>query len=278
MTIVWVITGCSSGFGKDVCLSALQRGHKVIATCRGNAEERLADLVAQGARALSLDVTASKEDIETFAHEAIEAYGHVDIICNNAGYVQFGTFEELSPEEVLKQYQTLVFGPLNITRAFLPHLRERKTGVVAMIGSQGAHLTFPGIGSYTSAKAALLSLSRTLAAEVQPFGIEVTCIEPGSFHTDLLITFSQVPVVPLNKIPDYEETLASFTPPEQPGDPKKGAERIVDLLTHSGYASGKPMPFGIALGDDAYNSISNAVDTRKVLLQEWKDWSLGTGF
>ncbi|KAF8529833.1 hypothetical protein JB92DRAFT_2804600 [Gautieria morchelliformis] len=96
MVLVWVVTGCSTGFGKEICISALKKDNKVIATCRGDADSRLSDLVAQGATALSLDVAAPFDDIQAFAQKAIGVYGQVDIVCNNAGYVQMGAFEEIS--------------------------------------------------------------------------------------------------------------------------------------------------------------------------------------
>jgi len=279
MVRVWVVTGCSTGLGKDICLSALARGDKVIATCRGNAQDRLADLIAQGADALSLDIVVPLPELQAFAQKAIAIHGQVDILCNNAGYVQQGAFEETSPEETLKQYQTALFGPLNLTRAFLSHMRERKTGVIAMIGSRGAEMALPGCGVYTSAKAALTGLTQTLAAEVQPFGIKATCIEPGDFRTEVFST----PINSETHIPAYESvlapTFAKLNPEfKQPGDPKKGAERIVDLLTGSGYARGRILPFRIALGDDAYETGWKTAQNKEKLTKEWKEWSTGTDF
>jgi len=204
MTNVWVVTGSSTGLGKSICLSALNRGHKVIATCRGDAQARLSDLVAKGAYALSLDVTAAPEELEEFARKAIQVYGHVDVLCNNAGYVQFGAFEELRPEEIMKQYSTLVFGPLNLSRVFLSHMRERRTGCIGNIGSRGSQMNIPGVGAYTSAKAALAALSQTLAAEVKSFGIRVVCIEPGDFRTDV---FTQ-PIMAHRALKEYTHVTA----------------------------------------------------------------------
>jgi len=279
MSRVWVITGCTSGFGKEICISALARGDKVIATCRGNAQERLKDLIGKGADALSLDVAASPHEIQAFAEKAIAIHGHVDILCNNAGYVQKGALEEASAEETLKQYQTSVFGPLYITQAFLPHMRERKTGKIAMIGSRGAEMTVPGCGVYTSSKAALATLTQTLAAELEPFNIQATCIEPSSYRTEVFT----VHIMPAKHIPAYEPVLAptyGFLGPNfrQPNDPHKGAERIVDLLTGTGHAKGKKLPFRVALSDEAYETGLETMEIRGTSAKEWKEWSMGTHF
>jgi len=253
----------------------------VIATCRGNPQERLADLIARGANVLSLDVTAPPHEIKAFVQKAIAIHGQVDVVCNNAGYVQQGAFEETSSQETLKQYQTSVFGPLDITRAFLPHMRERQSGVIAMIGSKGAEMTLPGCGIYTSAKAALAALTQTLAAEVKPFNIQATCIEPAGFRTEVFTT----PVLPESPIPAYQPVLAPACAPispeafmKHPGDPRKGADRIVDLITGAGLAKGKEMPFRVALSDEAYQTGLRTAESTGKIVKEWKKWSTGTDF
>jgi len=279
MTRVWIITGCSSGLGKDICLSALARGNRVIATCRGDPKTRLIDLIAKGADVLSLDVTAPLEELSEFMNKAISIHGHVDILCNNAGFVQYGAIEETSPEETLKQYQTSVFGPLNLTRAALPHMRERKAGTIAMIGSVIADVPVPGAAIYNSSKAALASLTATLAAEVAPFGITATCIEPGEFRTDI---FAE-PTTAAQRITEYDGVLAptreKVTPNfKQPGDPHKAAERIVDLLTGHGLAKGRKVPSRILLGDDTILWRTLRAKDLDRDVQEWRDWSVGTNF
>ncbi|KAF8574988.1 retinol dehydrogenase 8 [Ramaria rubella] len=261
MARVWLITGCATGLGKEICLSALARGDKVIATCRGDPQTRLAGLIAKGADTLSLDVTAPMEEIHAFAKTATAIHGRVDIICNNAGYVQPGALEEFSPEETLKQFETLVFGPLNIARAFLPQMRERKAAC----------------GPYLASKSALSALTRTLAAEVSPFNIQATCIEIGEFRTDVFFEIAWAAV----RIPAYDKISAptrQLLGPhyKQRGDPHKGAERIVDLLTGTGLAKGKKLPACIMLGDDAYTVWKPARAASQEEEKEWREWSSGT--
>jgi len=279
MVQVWVITGCSSGLGKEICISALARGDKVIATCRGNAQERLTDLTCKGANVLSLDVSASPHEIQAFAQKAISIHGHVDILCNNAGYVQKGAVEEVSPEEIMKQFQSSVFGPHNIARAFLPHMRERRSGKIVMIGSKGAEMSVPGCGVYTSSKAALGALTVTLAAEVAPFNIQATCIEPSGYRTKVFT----IPVLPAEPISVYEPVLAptyAFLSPnfKQPSDPRKGAERIVDLLNGTGHAKGRTLPTRPGLGEEAWETGLKTTANRHKTEQEWKEWTLGTEY
>ncbi|KAF8588274.1 short chain dehydrogenase [Ramaria rubella] len=277
---VWVVTGCSSGLGMEICLSALARGDKVIATCRGDPATRLANLIAHGADVLSLDVASPLNDIQAFAKKAIAINGHVDIICNNAGYVQYGALEETCPEETLKQFQTCVFGPLNVARAFLPHMRERKKGVIAIIGSAAAGTSIPGCGNYTASKSAIAAFTLALAAEVLPLNIQAICIEPGEYRTAVFTK----PTVAAVHIPAYDEVLvgsrAIVNPTyKQPGDPRKGAERIVDLLTGAGLAKGRKLPTRIMLGDDVHTGWKSLrAGNQEAEDAEWQEWSTGTNF
>ncbi|KAG8895573.1 hypothetical protein FRB99_000457, partial [Tulasnella sp. 403] len=127
--LVWLITGTSSGVGRDLTLEALKRGDKVIATARNTSKIDPA-LRANGAELLQLDVTDSLDNLKIVAGRAIGIYGRVDVVVNNAGYVLVGAIEENTPEETFAQFNTNVFGALNVTRAFLPHMRKRKSGTI----------------------------------------------------------------------------------------------------------------------------------------------------
>ncbi|KAJ3562735.1 hypothetical protein NP233_g9391 [Leucocoprinus birnbaumii] len=150
--LVWLITGTSSGIGRLLAIAALNRGDKVIATARARSVSQLDDLKERGAETLELDVTASIPDLQTAAAKAIRIYGKIDVLVNNAGYILVGAIEENSPEETLNQFNTNVFGALNVSRAFLPYMRERRTGTVIFIGSIGGWRSVPNAGLYAATK------------------------------------------------------------------------------------------------------------------------------
>ncbi|KAJ7911816.1 hypothetical protein B0H13DRAFT_2327951 [Mycena leptocephala] len=160
---VILITGCSTGFGRELALAALTAGLRVIATARR--PETLASLHEKGAKTLRLDVTASTEELKQFASEALLLFGQVDYLVNNAGFLQGGAIEENTPEENIAQFNTHFFGVINLTSALLPHLRERKCGTIV--------------------NAALDALSDTWARELAPFNIRSISIQLGSFRTSV---------------------------------------------------------------------------------------------
>ncbi|KAL6070229.1 Oxidoreductase BOA17 [Balamuthia mandrillaris] len=277
---VWFITGCSTGFGRAIALAALQRGDQVIATARN--VERLAELRAAGAHVLALDVTSPLVELEALANEAIKVHGQVDILVNNAGYTQTGALEEVTPEQTFAQFNTNVFGLLNVTRAFLPHMRERKAGVIALIGSMVGWVGYPGVGLYCASKFAVEGLGEALHGELAPLGIAVTVIEPGSFRTALLKEGSNLGAASRH-IDDYKPSagyalkVVKERDGKQEGDAVKGAQRIVDVLTLSGSAAGRQqIPIRFALGGDAVEAIKGKIQSSLAMLEEWKDLSLGT--
>src|SRR3989338_4150871 len=147
---VWLIIGTSTGFGREFVKSALARGEKVIATARNL--DKIKDLKELGAKTLQLDVTADQSTLNSFAEQAINVYGHVDILINNAAYVLNGTIEETTAEQTEKLFQTNVFGVLNTTRALLPHFRSRKSGIIVNISSIGGIQSIKVGGLYCATK------------------------------------------------------------------------------------------------------------------------------
>lgn len=280
---VWFITGCSTGLGKELAVAALKRGHKVIATARSAAT--LAELVQIGADALELDVTRPLPELDALAKRAVSIYGRVDILVNNAGYVLQGAIEAASPEETLAQFNTNVFGLLNVTRAFLPYMRERRSGVIALVSSGGGWRSFPGVGLYCSTKFAVEGIGEALRDEVASLGIPVTVIEPGVFRTALLKEGTNLASAQQH-IADYDQTPAGGvaawherTHGKQSGDPAKAAQRIVDVLTLSGLAAGRTeIPARLALGRDCYDIIKAKCESSLALIEEWKSISLGTDY
>ncbi|GAD91995.1 hypothetical protein CIMG_06649 [Paecilomyces variotii No. 5] len=276
---VWFVTGCSTGFGRELVLQALKRGDKVIATARN--VSKLADLETAGAKTMSLDVTADLASLKQSAATAYALYDRIDILVNNAGYLSAGSVEETSPEETFSQFNTNVFGLLNVNRAFLPYLRAQKSGVIANFSSIGAWRGSAGVGIYCASKWAVAGISESLNGELAEFGIKSISIEPGYFRSKLLDGGNRSVIK--NHIPEYDGTAArkgmqrlEVMDNKQPGDIVKGTKVIIDVLTQSGTAAGKDIPLRLALGADSYEIISGKCQQTIALLNEWKDISTPT--
>ncbi len=183
-----LITGASSGIGRQTALHLARRGHRVIATSREL--PRLDELIAQ-ARANSLDITPYQLDInhDASVEEAIpgiiERVGAIDGLVNNAGYILSGCLEDLTLEEFKAQFETNLFAVLRMSQAVLPHMRKRKSGTIVNVGSVAGRVGSPAGGAYAASKFALEGLSKVMRMEVAPFGVRVVLIEPGLFRTDL---------------------------------------------------------------------------------------------
>jgi len=183
--LVWFITGCSSGLGRTLTDELLARGDKVIATTRASSFASLESLkLNPNCRVLELDATASAERIGHVAEVAIAIWGKVDVVVNNAGYGFVGVLEETGVEGMLQQLPANLFGPINVTNAFLPHMRTRKSGTILFVGSRTAwHDRIPMAGYYAASKASLRSISQAYAMELAPFNIRTLLIEPGGMQT-----------------------------------------------------------------------------------------------
>ncbi|TDH69303.1 hypothetical protein CCR75_002542 [Bremia lactucae] len=281
---VWLVTACSTGFGREIVLAALARGDRVIATARD--QRKLQNLVARGACAIALDVTASDAEIKSVVDKALSVYGVIDILVNNAGILLGGAIEECTDEEVFHQYNTNVFGTLRMLRAVLPHMRAKRSGVIANIGSACAWFGLKSMGIYGSSKFALAGLTLALHAELQPFGINVTIIEPGSFRTAML---GKGFLAMKNSIPDYHPITQPLhdrikcvnsgrLDALQPGDPAKGAQIIVEVLTKSGRCVGKTIPRRMLLGKDAVTVGEKSLEDNRCELEEWTHLASSTDY
>ncbi|KAG5640096.1 hypothetical protein DXG03_001233 [Asterophora parasitica] len=272
----------SSGLGRDLTLAALERGDKVIATGRARSLAKLDDLKARGADILELDVTSSLEKLHEIAKKAVAIHGRVDVVVNNAGYGFFGAIEEITPEESSDQFNTNVFGALNVSRAFLPYMRERKTGTVVFLGSLGAWKSLPNAGLYAATKFATRGISTTLHDEISPLGLRSICLDFGYFRTDFLENVIRPPQV--SRIGDYQpmsdKANADFEAynGKQPGDPRKGVKVIVDVIHGEGVATGKSFPTVLALGSDTYRVVKTASEETLARLEEWKEATTSTDF
>ncbi|KAJ6603253.1 putative short-chain oxidoreductase [Mycena vulgaris] len=271
---VILITGCSTGFGRELSQVALERGFRVISTARR--VESLAALKEKGAETHALDVTASFADLSAFAARAWAIYGQVDVLINNAGYLQGGAIEENTPEEALTQFNTNVFGLLNTTNAFLPYFRARRSGTIVNISSQGGSLNMIGAGIYCASKAAVDSLSDTLARELAEFGVRCISIQPGMFRT--AVAESTNIRRGSHRIPEYtepEKTMTWYTGQAgtERGDTRKGAAKIIDLVTGPG-----ELPMRLALGEDAFENLKALRMQQLAEMEKFKTRSVGTDF
>ncbi|WP_321880818.1 oxidoreductase [Paraburkholderia bannensis] len=272
---VWFITGASRGIGALIAEAALADGNAVVAAGR-NARaivERLGDSPAL--LPVALDVT-DEAQAQAAVQAAIDKFGRIDVLVNNAGFGLLGAIEESADKDVRRMYDTNVFGLLNVTRAVLPTLRAHRSGHVINISSVGGYRAAAGFGAYSSTKFAVEGITEALHAELKPLGIHATVVEPGYFRTDFLDASSLV--VAENVIDDYDETSGAVRRRavqinhNQPGDPKKLAAAMITLVDASN------PPLRLPLGTDTLAAIAakNAYVTQET--EAWKDLSASTDF
>ncbi len=230
---VWFITGCSTGFGRELARYTLERGDKVVVTARKPSD--VADIVAgHEANALALELDVSRDsDIAAAVAAADAKFGRIDVLVNNAGIGYFGAVEESEDAEVRRMFEINFWGLANMTRAVLPGMRVRRSGHIVNISSQGGVRGAPAVGYYNATKFALEGLSEALAQEVEPLGIKVIIVEPSGFRTDWAgRSANQTP----NPIPDYDATAGARQrfirgySGKQPGDPVRAAAAIVQSV------------------------------------------------
>lgn len=288
-TPVWFITAASSGFGHEIALSALRRGHIVVATARN--PDKIKDLQDAGADTLAFDVTAALPEIESVARLVFSKYQRIDYLVNAAGYILEAAVEEATPEEVYANFNTNVFGTMNTVREFLPFLRAQTLG---SNGRRSAIVTFGSLGSweggasyaiYAMTKSCASSLAQSLRPELKPFLIDVIVIEPGYFRTGFLNPGARVSAA--KRIDAYEnESTPSgqvrkalkLTDGNQPGDVRKGAEVCVDVLTGTGVAQGRELPPRLVLGSDCVGVIRDQCSDTLALLDQWQSIFTSTDY
>jgi NAD(P)-dependent dehydrogenase (short-subunit alcohol dehydrogenase family) len=230
---VWLITGASRGIGARIAEAALANGDAVVATARDAASVTKQFGASDALLAVSLDVTDEAQAAAAVG-AAIARFGRIDVLVNNAGFGLLGAIEEATGDEVRKLYETNVFGLLNVTRAALPSMRERRRGHVINISSVGGYRSGAGFGVYCSTKFAVEGLTEGLRAELAPLGIHATVVEPGYFRTDFLDNAS-LSISP-RVIEDYAATAGQVRAAakqinhNQPGDPVRLAKAIVALV------------------------------------------------
>ncbi|MGL4621440.1 oxidoreductase [Chroococcidiopsis sp.] len=272
---VWLITGSSSGFGRAIAQAVLDRGEKVVVTARNPQHvEDIQTKYPDRALAVQLDVTQPAQ-VKAAVETAIAKFGRIDVLVNNAGYGTMGALEELSDEATRRQFETNVFGALNMMRAVLPSMRQHRSGYILNLSSVGGFVSFPGAGIYCATKFALEALSEALVKEVESLGIKIIIVEPGAFRTDFN---GRSLVLADTQIADYEPVISGFRQwlqdmdGKQPGDPVKAAEAMIQAVN-----SDNP-PLRLALGADAVGAIESKLESVKAEMEAWKDVAVNTAY
>ncbi len=272
---VWLITGCSTGFGRALAEAVLQHGDRLIATARK--PEQLQDLVdrySETARAIALDVT-SLESIEAALQQAQSAFGQINVLVNNAGYGLIGALEEVSEDQIRRNFETNLFGAINMIRAVLPIMRQQGQGHILNMSAIAGFSNELGFSIYGGAKFALEGVSEALQGEVAPLGIHVTIVEPGPFRTDFIGRSLDRAATPM---PEYEPTVGKFLnflntiEGKQPGDPVKAANAIIQMVE----AENPPLRF--VLGKYAYAKFRKKIEALTQELNTWETLGMSTDF
>lgn len=230
MKKVWLITGCSTGFGRSLATAVLAKGYEVAVTARNTADvQDIVTAYPRQAIAISLDVTSDNQ-IQTAVATTIQRFGQIDVLVNNAGIGYFAAVEESEESEIRKMFDINVFGLAKMTQAVLPFMRKQRSGHILNIASIGGLRSFPGVGFYNATKYAVDGLSEALYKEVAPLGIKVTIVAPSGFRTDWAGRSAQDTTV---KIEDYAATahknmadIRGYSG-NQPGDPEKAAQAMI---------------------------------------------------
>lgn len=274
---VWYITGASKGLGLNLVKQLLAAGIKVAATSRNLAELTAAvNDTSDNFLPLTVDIT-NELSVQESISKAVATFGKIDVVVNNAGYGLIGSLEELSDQESRANFEVNVFGTLNVIRQVMPQLRKQQCGHIFNISSIGGfNGNFPGFGIYCATKFAVTGLSESLAAEVEPFGVNVTVVMPGYFRTNFLSSTSLS--TPENEIQAYSAVRELQKIHElningcQNGDPEKAAAAIISISEVE-----KP-PLHLYLGQDAYDLADHKILTVQNDMDLWEEVATATAF
>lgn len=268
MSKVWFITGCSTGFGRNLAQEVLQNGGKVAVTARNtNDVKDLVDKYPDTAFAIALDVTKPQQ-VKEAVQEAIDKFGHIDVLVNNAGIGYFGAIEESEDDQVRRMFEINFFGLAAVTKEVLPHLRKQRSGHIINISSVGGSVAFPGIGMYNATKFAVTGYSESLAKELAPLGIKVTVIAPSGFRTDWAGRSANNSKI---EIEDYKGTAHTNQDAirgnsgVQPGDPVRAAQAIMKIVET------EDAPVRLFLGAGALKGIRNKMAEMQTDIDAWEE-------
>ena len=272
---VWLISGCSTGFGREIAVSALEAGDMVAVTSRNTEDIKdICNKYPSTSVALNLDVTCTDQIIKC-VRNVISKFGRIDVLVNNAGYGYLSAIEEGEGEEVSKLFNTNFFGALELTKQVLPIMRNQKFGRIINNSSQAGLMANPGTGYYSASKFALEGLMEALDKEVRPLNIFVTSVQPGAFRTDWSGRSMKKSKI---NITDYDEHVSSRInmigeiDGKQPGDPKKAAKIIFDLTRY------EDPPNKLLLGAGVLSAYREKLDHIEKDLDTYESITLSTDF
>lgn len=275
MSKVWLITGSGNGLGRHITEAALAKGERVVATARNI--EQLDDLVKQYSdqiRVATLDVT-DEEAAQAAVRLALDAFGRLDVLVNNAGYGDIRPFEETSSEDFKKLMDTCFYGVVNLTRAVLPVMRKQRSGHILQISSVGGRFATPGSAAYHAAKWAVGGFTETLAMETAPFGVKISALEPGGMRTNWV---NRAIINRPQLLPDYEASVGELLRMmeglrgQEKGDPVKVAEVVIQLA----YAD--ELPAHLLLGKEAAKGAELAEKQRAADAEKWHSVTISTEY
>ncbi|NYT78371.1 SDR family NAD(P)-dependent oxidoreductase [Alcaligenaceae bacterium] len=274
MSKVWFITGSGRGIGAHIVRSALHAGHKVVATGRSVEQLRTTyrDVPDDSIAFVELDVT-NEQQAEAAVQAAVERFGRIDVLVNNAGYGLMGNFEEIAANAIEHQFKANVIGVMNVMRAVLPVMRRQRSGHIYNMSSIGGALGFQGASIYCATKHAVEGLSASVEREVAPFGINVIIVEPGFFRTDFLdpksVQYGDRVLQDYADNGTVKETYDSYSH-QQPGDPAKLGDTLVKL------ANMKNPPKQFLAGSDALDVVTQSLKARLEEIRAYTDLSKST--
>ncbi|HEX7305215.1 SDR family NAD(P)-dependent oxidoreductase [Lentzea sp.] len=270
----WLVTGANRGLGAEIARAALREGDDVVVGAR-RTDSIPADLTASpNVLPVALDVT-DRAAITAAVDAAVDRFGGVDVLVNNAGYGLIGALEEVDEADYRALFDVNVFGLVEMTRAVLPVMRAAGSGTVVNIGSRGGYEGQPGVSAYCASKFAVEGITEALAGELAPFGIRAVVVEPGNFRTGFLdpssMTRPAAPLAGYDGTPAHDRQEASHgANHRQPGDPAKAAELIHRVVT------GAEPPVHLPIGRDAHERLAVVVEQRLKDAEVWREQSLAT--
>lgn len=276
MSRTWLITGGSQGLGKALALAALEAGDRVVVTSRKpDALASVRSAYPQQIETVALDVT-SPSQVRDVVAAAVERFGSIDVVVNNAGYATSGSIEDFHEDEFRAQVEVNLYGVVNVTRAVLPVMRHQRSGHIVQISSIGGRVGgTPGLGAYQTAKFAVEGFSEVLANEAAPFGVKVTIVEPGGIRTGWAEGAAE-PSGPIT--PDYESTVGAWQrrfaeyAGNEPGDPDRMARAIIRAV------DAEEPPRRLLLASDALGIAIESEEARLTQARKWADVSRSTDY
>jgi len=268
---VWFITGAGRGMGVDIARSALAAGHSVVATGRDAERVRAAIGAHEDLLTVALDIT-DQSAADAAARAAVDRFGRIDVLVNNAGNFYAGYFENVSDEQLRAQMETNFFGPLNVTRSVLPVMRRQRSGQVITVTSAAGLMGQEFCAAYAASKFALEGWMESLRFDLEPFGISTMAVEPGFFRTELLVEGSST-IWPELTIDDYVQRTTSTIEAwksmngQQGGDPRKLADALVTL------SDGDSLPLRFIAGSDVMGGVEQNLDTIRDQIEATRELS-----